>query len=125
MGCQIYCLRLCARPRASCAPALFRYTSVQSAIYHIIRYAQPSQLDDSMYNTRTNEYDIANYLYYSKAYENTATDFSGDKEFAASVSSYDIMDHGGYFSIDGLAGCGFDRGDSFLRVSTVAELFFM
>jgi len=108
-------------------PRFFGYTSAQSKIFHIIvdRSLAEDIAGGDIINTKYDEPDIGDFVYYSKVYENDENDFSGDKMFASDVSSYTFSDHAAYFSNREIHGCGFDVSESMVHMSNAAELFFM
>merc|ERR1712146_89943 len=103
------------------------YFGTQKKLFHmiILSWSSPDEVDTSDYNTQIDDHELGNYIYVSEIYVSSSTDFGGDKEFAASVATYDISDHGGYFVFDGRFTCGYDAADSFLHTSNVAELFYL
>jgi len=101
-------------------PRMIGYFAAQNELYHIL-------IDPSAWvqEVMTADYNLVNYLKYDKGYINTASDFSGDAEFAASTYTFAISDHGNYFNI-GVVGysCG-AMSDDFISNINAAELFFI
>lgn len=108
-------------------PRFFGFRSTQSALYHTFQqFVLTSEgFDSSVWNTRIDDHDVGDYIYFDKVYLNAKTTFDGDKEFAGSASTFDLNDHTKYFDLSGVYGCGFDSADRFLHVSNAAELFFV
>lgn len=107
-------------------PRFLGYRSTQHMLFHTLQhYLQAQALDMSFHNTRIDDYDIGEFIFFDKVYMNFPSSFDGDKEFAGSSKTYQLMDHLKYFDMTGVQGCGFDSSDRFLHVSNAAELFFI
>lgn len=106
-------------------PRIFGFRGTQMQLYHTIQYYEIWNIDSSVVNTKIDDYDIGNHIYFDQVYFNTIQYFEGDKEFATSTFSYSLSDHGKYADLEGLIGCGQDYSESFVHVTNAAELFFM
>lgn len=106
-------------------PRALGYRSTQSKLFHTVQETFYTRVQSSEFNTRADDHDIGNYVFFDRLYVNAPWDFGGDKLFATSSVILDLADHSKYFDITGVVGCGFDYADSFIHVSNAAELFFM
>lgn len=114
-------------PVAHVPPRFFGYKGTQAKLFHIKIIIELDAFDQNaqkINNIRFQDTDYGQYVHYSKVYLNSASSFDGDKEFAASVSTYNIDDHLKYWKYIGGSACGM-ASDSLLKMTTAAELFFL